>query len=51
MFLEAGHNWVKNATKKNFNSDNVKMRLVTCDRVLGVNLGKNRKGRNIGRFF
>jgi hypothetical protein len=36
MFLEAGHNWVKNATKKNFNSDNVKMSLVICDRVLEI---------------
>jgi hypothetical protein len=36
MFLEAGHSWVKNAKKNNFNSDNVKMSLVTCDRVLEI---------------
>jgi hypothetical protein len=35
MCVKAGHNWVKNA-KKNFNSDNVKMRLVICDRVLEI---------------
>jgi hypothetical protein len=33
MFLEAGHNWVK---KKNYNSDNVEMSLVICDRVLEI---------------